>query len=73
MNNKGLNAYDIVLALQDHLVGASDDADGYMQEAPEEAKAKQRKQIEDIEKAIEILMPHAVETAEILGLRTDIL
>ncbi len=73
MNSKGLNAYDLVNAIDDYIVSASDDGDGALQDAPEEVKAEHRKRLEDLYKAREILLPYAMDTAETLGLRKDIL
>jgi hypothetical protein len=71
--HKEMSIYEIYSGLQDFLVSSSDDGDGYMQYAPEEVKAKQRKEIEDLTAALKLLYPFALNHAEIYNLRTDIL
>jgi hypothetical protein len=68
---KGLSVYEIYSELEDFLISASDDGDGYIQDAPEEVKAKHRQDVEDIEQALKLLYPFAVNYAEIHGLRVD--
>jgi hypothetical protein len=66
---KNLSVYEIYSELEDFLVSWSDDGDGYLQEAPEEVKAKKRQELKDIEKALELIYPFMVGYAEVHGLR----